>query len=135
MKIRNLLLSLFALIIVAPAWGGSPESIGWAGVTIELKGPDQSVAALAAKLEKDPVHKAASCGPAKAAEGATKTDCARADSGLMAYLSKNELATVQWSISSSDAGGRCPVGCVYMHCPPPTGPVVCCNTATYKACS
>lgn len=128
MKTRNLLLSLFALIVVAPAWGGSTESIGWAGVTIELKGPDQSVAALAAKLEKDPAHKAASCGSAKAAGGTTKIDCARADSGLMAFLSKNELATVQWSISSSVAGDRpCPAGCALMPCP---STVKCCTIAT-----
>ena len=28
----------------------------------------------------------------------------------------------------------CPTGCVMMHCPPPGGPIECCNTATYTPC-
>lgn len=135
---KKLLLCFLALIVVAPAWGGSAVLASWAGVAIEFKGPAESVSALVAKLEKDPVHKAAACGPARTAEGATKIDCDKADTGLMAFLGQNELATVQWSISSVAAGPKpCPgtPGCVVMRCPPPSGPNMCCHsTAPYAPC-
>lgn len=34
-----------------------------------------------------------------------------------------------------DYPGYCPTaGCVVMHCPPPNGPTMCCNTVTYRPC-
>lgn len=134
MKMKNLLLLLSALIVVAPAWeaGAAPLAVS---VTIELNNlTDQDdVSALVAKLEKNKVHKAAACGPANTTKGGTKIDCAKADSGLMTFLSKNAPPTVLWSITSL-IEKKCAVGCVLMKCPPPGGPVRCCNTATYQPC-
>lgn len=131
---KKLLLCLLALTAVAPAWGGSAVLASWAGVVVELKGANQDISALAAKLEKDRVYKAAACAPANIAGETAKIDCAKADSGLMAFLGKNAPATVQWSIASVAAENKCTPGCVSMKCPPPNGPLVCCNTATYQPC-
>jgi hypothetical protein len=40
-------------------------------------------------------------------------------------------------LMGKDAGAAvesCPAGCALMACPPPSGPVRCCNTTTLKAC-
>ena len=130
MKMKNQLLCLLALIVVAPAWGGPDTS-----VTIELNnlGKDNDVSTLVAKLEKDPVYKSAGCGPAEIVKATTKIKCAKADSKLMAFLDKNAPPTVAWDINDIQ-GGKCNVGCVTMHCPPPNGPITCCSTSTYQAC-
>ena len=44
------------------------------------------------------------------------------------------LTTEPGSILTRPAVGACPTGCTSMHCPPPAGPVECCNTTTYKPC-
>lgn len=127
---KNLLLSLLALIVVVPAWAGDAAPVSWAGVVIELKGPTESVSALVAKLKKAPAYKAAAC----EAVNESKFDCAKADSGLMAFLGKNAPASIQWSISSSAAEGKCLPGCAIMQCPPPGGPIRCCNLTTKMPC-
>lgn len=134
MKMKNLLLLLLALIVVAPAWGGTAKPLA-SSVTIELNNltDNDNVSALVAKLEKNAVHKAAACGPAKTTDATTKIDCAKADSGLMGFLSENAPPTVLWSITSL-IEKKCLPGCALMHCPPPNGATVCCNTTTLKAC-
>lgn len=131
---KNLLLFLLALIVAAPAWGGAANPLA-VSVTIELNNltDTDNVSALVAKLEKDAVHKAAACGTAKTTNGSTKIDCAKADSRLMGFLSKNAPPTVLWSITSL-IEKKCTPGCLLMKCPPPGGPLVCCNTTTYKPC-
>lgn len=131
---KKLLLCLLALIVVAPAWGSSAVLASWAGVIVELKGSNQDISALAAKLEKAPVYKAAACAPANIAGDAAKIDCAKADSGLMTFLGKNAPATVQWSISSAAVENKCLPGCTTMRCPPPGGPVMCCYMSNYTPC-
>ena len=131
MKMKNLLLFLLALIAVAPAWGDTAASASWAGVAIELKGSAKSVSALLADLEKEAVYKGAACTAAKKHGKTAKITCEKADSGLMDFLGKNAPATVQWSISSSAAGGRCTTGCALMACPIT---VVCCSITTHKPC-
>ncbi len=133
---KKLLLCLLALLVVAPAWGGTATFISWAGVAIELKGSAESVSTLVAGLEKEAVYKDAACStvPAKKSGKTARISCDKADSGLMDFLTKNAPATVQWSISSVPAVGKCLPGCATMHCPPPGGPVRCCNTTTYAAC-
>ena len=38
-------------------------------------------------------------------------------------------------IKDSKAGPMsCPAGCAFMNCPPPTGPLECCNMTTYQKC-
>lgn len=36
--------------------------------------------------------------------------------------------------AAADAPEGCPAGCQMMACPPPSGPVRCCNTKTYQPC-
>lgn len=131
---KKLLLCLLALTVVAPAWGDTAKFIA-PSVTIELNNltKNDDVSKLVAKLKEDAVYKAATCGPADATKGPTKIDCARADSGLMDFLSKNAPPTVLWSITSL-IEKKCAVGCSLMHCPPPGGPVVCCHTGPYTPC-
>lgn len=131
---KKLLLCLLALTVVAPAWGDTTKFLA-PSVTIELNNltKNDDVSKLVAKLKEDAVYQAAACVPAKATKATTKIDCARADSGLMDFLSKNAPPTVLWSITSL-IEKKCAVGCALMHCPPPGGPVVCCNTTTLKAC-
>lgn len=131
MKMKNLLLFFLALIVVVPAWGDTAAPVSWAGVVIELKGPAESVSALVAKLKEAPVYKAASCETASKLEATVTINCAKADNRLMAFLGKNAPATVQWSISSAAAGGKCTGNCILMPCPSAT---VCCNTTTHKPC-
>lgn len=130
---KNLLLFLLASIIVAPVWAKGAESLSL-GVVIELKGSSpEEIATLIAKLKKAPVYKAAAC----EAANESKIACAKADNRLMGFLSKNAPASVQWSISSADGARPCPgtTGCTIMHCPPPTGPIMCCHsTAPYGPC-
>lgn len=116
---------LLLLALIAPASGiAAPAApAGWAGVAIELKGSPEEVSALAAKLKKAPAYKAAAC----EAASESKINCAKADNRLMAFLSKNAPATVQWSISSIAAEPKCLPGCSLMHCPPPGGPIMCCT--------
>lgn len=131
---KKLLLCLLALIVVAPAWGGNAQPFA-DSVTIELNNltDKDDVSDLVKKLEQDAVYKAAACGPAKIVEATTKIKCAKANSKLMSFLDKNAPPTVVWNITSLQ-GGKCNAGCILMHCPPPSGPIVCCNTSTYKAC-
>lgn len=134
MKIENLVLLLSALIVVLPAWGenAAPPSLG---IAIEVKGKVEDVSALVVKLKKAPAYKAATCEAANKLEADVMIVCAKADGRLMAFLDKNAPGTVQWSISS--AGERpCPgtPGCAVMHCPPPGGPIMCCNQTTLQAC-
>lgn len=133
---KNLLLCLLALIVVAPAWGkgDAPLSLG---VVIELKGSTEEISALAAKLKKAPAYKAAACEAPNNLEASVKIVCAKADGRLMTFLDKNAPATVQWSISAGEGHRICPgtPGCQVMHCPPPNGPIMCCHsTAPYGAC-
>ena len=134
MKMKNLLLCLLALIVVAPAWGGPAKPLV-TSVTIELNNLTKTddVSVLVAKLEKDAVYKAAGCGTADTSKGPTKIDCAKGDSGLMGFLSKNAPPSVMWSVTSL-IERKCATGCSFMHCPPPSGPMVCCNTSTFQAC-
>jgi hypothetical protein len=133
---KNLLLLLLTLVAIAPAWGenAAPLSLG---VVIELKGPTEGVSDLVAKLKNAPVYKAAACETANKSEATVRIDCAKADSGLMVFLSKNAPPTVQWSISAAEGSRPCPgtPGCQVMHCPPPNGPLMCCHsTSPYGAC-
>jgi hypothetical protein len=132
---KKMMLVLLALIVV-PAWAAdvaaTPEA--QTRVNIELKGSAKSVQALVADMEKAAVYKEAICStkPAKKS-GKTIITCAKADSALMDFLSKNAPAKVQWSIS---VAASCATGCVLMNCPPPGGPLVCCKRTTsgYVAC-
>lgn len=129
---KNLLLSLLALIVVVPAWAGDAAPLSL-GIAIEFKGPSKDVADLVAKLKKDPVYKAATC----ESVNESKVACAKADGGLLAFLDKNAPAAVKWSISAADGTKPCPgtVGCKVMNCPPPGGPLRCCHTtAPFAAC-
>lgn len=133
---KNLLLCLLALFVVAPAWGGDAAPLSL-GVVIELKGPADGVSTLVAKLKKIPAYKAAACEAANNLEATVKIACAKADGRLMVFLDKNAPATVQWNISSSSGGKPCPgtAGCKVMNCPPPGGPSMCCHmTAPYAPC-
>jgi len=146
---KNMLLILLALIVMpvaVPVWAGdaaiapstpkpSAQTMRAApdtqtSVVIELKGSPKSTSALLANLEKDAVYKEAVCSTTKKSEKTAEIKCAKADSGLMAFLSKNAQA-VHWSISEEPG---CPTGCSLMHCPPPNGPIVCCNQTTYIPC-
>lgn len=127
MKLKNLLLCLLALLVVSPAWAGDAAPVSWAGVVIELKGPTESVSALVAELKKTKAYKAAACD----VSSELKIECAKADSGLLAFLGKKAPATVQWSISSAPVEGKCTTGCALMACP---STVMCCNTTTHKPC-
>lgn len=124
---KNLLLCLLALTVAVPAWAGSTS---WVGVDIELKGPPESVSVLVANLKKQKVFKAASC----EISNESKISCAMADSRLMAFLGKNASVTTQWSISSSPIQNKCVPGCRTMRCPPPNGPMTCCNVFTLQVC-
>ena len=141
MKMKNLLLLLSALVVV-PAWAADPApapakpkpaakqaaSLSL-GVAIELKGSSEDVSALVAKLKNAPVYKAAAC----EIVSESKIACAKADGALMVFLDKNAPGAVQWTIISN-GGKPCPTGCQVMLCPPPNGPLVCCNPGTLKAC-
>ena len=152
---KNILLFLSALIVV-PAWAGDAEvapkssAMGMqtapgtqTAVNIELKGSAKSVGALVADLEKEAVYKDATCSskPAEKSGSIARITCAKADSALMTFLSKNAPAKVHWSISaaanqSASVAASCPSGCTLINCPPPSGPVQCCKkTSTgYHAC-
>lgn len=119
---KNLLMCLLALVVVAPAWGGEAAFVSL-GVAIEFKGPPKDVADLVAKLKKDPVYKAATC----ESVNESKVACAKADGGLLAFLDKNAPAAVKWSISAADGAKPCPAGCAAMPCP---SIVRCCTIAT-----
>lgn len=36
--------------------------------------------------------------------------------------------------AGTDAPTACPTGCALMNCPPPSGPIKCCNTTTLQPC-
>lgn len=128
---KKLLLSLLALIVVAPAWGAS------SGIAIEVKSEKaEEVSALVAKLKKAPAYKAAACNIANKLAEDVMIVCDKADGRLVTFLDKNAPVSVKWSISSA-TDRPCPgtPGCQIMHCPPPGGPTMCCHTtAPYGAC-
>lgn len=132
---RKLLLLLCALIFAAPAWAGDAVPVNETGVVIELKGSAKNLSALAADMEKDAVYKAAECSskPMKKSGKTAKITCAKADGALLAFLGKNAPANVHWSISAAANKGvsplGCPAGCSLMHCPPPSGPLLCCKNS------
>jgi len=130
------LLSLLFVLIVVPAWAGDETPVTQPGVSIELKGSIVNLSSLVTGLEKEAVYKEAGCASnseKKSAETAT-ISCAKAAGALLTFLSKNAHA-VHWSISAATTTPMgCAAGCAMMNCPPPTGPVVCCNTSTHKAC-
>jgi hypothetical protein len=128
---KKLLMFLLALIVVAPAWAKDDSALSSTGVVIKLKGSGESVSTLVADLKKQKVFKTAICGIVEESE----IYCGIADSGLMAFIGENAPAAVEWSISSTPPiHTLCVPGCRAMHCPPPGGPVTCCNTSTLQAC-
>lgn len=108
------------------------------GVSIKLNGPAKDIAALAADLEKDAVYNKAGCSSAPGKKSKTRAaiKCAKPDSALMEFLTKNAPAGVSWSISAAagEPVAACPSGCVLTNCPPPSGPIKCCNTTTFQPC-
>ena len=141
-------LPLLLALIVLPAWAGDVAPVAEKGVSIELKGASKNLSALMADLEKDAAYKEAACSgkPAKSGKAA-KITCGKADGALLVFLSKNAPANVRWTISAAatapatrapapaaSAPLSCPTGCAVMNCPPPSGPIVCCNTTTHQAC-
>ena len=66
--------------------------------------------------------------PTQAAPG-SKANCVQ-----LAFLSTkpSTKALPQSADGSSEPG--CPTGCMLMNCPPPSGPVQCCNTSTFQPC-
>ena len=130
------LLSLLFVLIVVPAWAGDETPVTQAGVSIELKGSIVNLSSLVSGLEKEAVYKEAGCASnseKKSAETAT-ISCVKAEGALLTYLSKN-AHSVHWSISATSPSSMgCAAGCQTMHCPPPSGALVCCNTTTHKAC-
>lgn len=131
---KKMLLCLLAFVFAVTAWEAGAKPLA-SSVTIELNNltDKDDVSDLVKKLEQEAVYKAAACGPANIVEATTKIDCVKGNSGLMSFLNKNAPRTVMWSIVSLREK-RCLAGCTLMHCPPPSGPVVCCNTSTYKPC-
>jgi len=116
------LLSLLALIAATGAASAYAENQGGAApaaqpvapaapaakpagakVVIALMGQPESVAALAAELEKDAAYKNAACAlPRKPGKGATMV-CANGDSALMALLLHSNAGKVRWTISGTAA--------------------------------
>ncbi len=133
------MLPFLLALIVAPAWAADEMPFPEAGVTIELKGESAKLSAVLGEIEKETVYKEAGCAtkPAKKAAKKASISCTKADGALLTLLSKN-AQTVRWSISGAAyraaAPMACPTGCVFMNCPPPAGPVRCCNTATHTPC-
>lgn len=141
---KNILLFLLTVIVV-PAWAEDVMSDTAAGVIIELKGSSQDISALTAKLEKETVYQDAVCSSQLARKSGKilKINCAKADSALMTFLSKNAPTKVHWSISVaaaklniSAAPVGCATGCQMLYCPPPSGPYECCKKTSsgYQAC-
>ena len=58
----------------------------------------------------------------------------KANCTQMAFLGKNLSAIVSPAAAGDSSEPGCPTGCVLMACPPPSGPVKCCNTTTYQPC-
>ncbi len=52
----------------------------------------------------------------------------------MAFLSKNFSAKTAPVAAGNSSEPGCPTGCVFMACPPPSGPAQCCNTSTFQPC-
>lgn len=150
---KNMLLILLALIVMPaaiPVWAGdvpiapatakpSMQTAPGAetSVVIEFKGSAQSTSALTANLERQAVYKDAICStaPVKKPGETAKITCIKADGALLAYLSRNAPADVQWSITRTPAtAAGCPAGCSLMNCPPPAGPMRCCRVPGYTPC-
>ena len=136
---KSILLFLSALIVM-PSWANdaammpsgnstaqakAPALDTATSVYIELKGPAKSLPALVADLEKTSVYQEAGCSsvPTRKPGKTAKIMCTKADSALMAMLSKTAPANVHWSISVA----ACPTGCKVFNCPPPSGPYTCCK--------
>lgn len=120
---KNKLLLLLALVAM-PAWAG--------GVDIQFKGKAKDVKSAVEQMQKDKSFQDAACTVSK-----NKVHCDQAAGALLEYLDAN--TALRWTISSSakmpmKSTATCPVGCLLMHCPPPGGSVVCCNTKTYAPC-
>lgn len=124
------ILLLLSVLIASPALAADT------GIVIDLKGPTKDVSSLVADLKKEAAYQDAGC--AAANKSGKKIQCARADGALLTFLSKNAPPKVIWHISAAPAtsvGGSCPPSpCSMMHCPPPTGPIKSCCTATYMPC-
>jgi len=145
----NTILPLLLALIVVPAWAGDVASapsmpkqkpmqtslVTETGVVIELKGSARNTSALVADLEKDAVYKEAAC--SKKPGKIVRISCAKADSALMAFLSKNAPANVHWRISTATSTRLstepvgCASGCVLAPCPTT---VVCCSITTHQPC-
>lgn len=107
----------------------------------ECSGMTKDVEALDA-LDRDMMVMRAKDMPLKKLrEQQTETDPPRKYSGLTsaARLAKFKRLVVAYfkptHKSPPSCSDCCPsAGCVMMHCPPPGGPMACCNTITYKPC-
>lgn len=75
-----------------------------------------------------------SAAPAATAEaGAKATPEATAKEAKKAKKTKKAKKAKQETAAEAAPLG-CPTGCALMACPPPSGPVRCCNTTTHQAC-
>jgi len=99
-------LMLLAAFISLPAWAG--EAV--APVTATPKATPEATA-----VTPEATAKKAKTKKAKSKKGTAKKATPAATS-----------AAVSQSI--------CPPGCAMMNCPPPSGPIKCCNTTTHNAC-
>ncbi len=141
-------LTLLLALLVLPAW--AVDTAAERGMNIELSGPAKSVAALVADLERNAAYPEAGCTARSKVGKTAKIVCTKANGALLTVLN-GAPANVRWSISSAnkvqpvgattatavapvDTAEGCAAGCATMRCPPPNGPVMCCNIKTYQAC-
>jgi hypothetical protein len=120
---KKLVLTL--LILTSAAYAAEPVPAKHASAFVQLKGSHKTIRGELEQMQKDDAYKAAVCTPYKIGKSGSVSglSCDKPDSALMDMLNRHASSGMQWTLTASS----CAVGCTLMHCPYPTGPIVCCN--------
>jgi hypothetical protein len=118
-------LVLLWIATVAAAYAETPPPVKHASAFIQFKGTPKKVRSLLDQLAGDDAYKAAECKPMKTGKtGAVLgLSCDKPGSALMDMLDQHAPSGVTWTLSARG----CAAGCGMMHCPMPSGPILCCK--------
>jgi hypothetical protein len=106
------------------------QAIGQETYTLyQFKGRSKAVALLNKRIKADSRFKEQGCEDIGKHE--SRYVCKKNDANTQILFQASVTSGVQLDALTT----ACPTGCVYTHCPPPSGPYRCCNTTTYQPCT
>lgn len=99
----------------------------------QFKGSSKALSTLDKKIRADERFKQQGCEkitPSRA-KNTPSYVCKQNDANTLSLFGSG----VQSGVELNSTMAVCPTGCLYLRCPPPSGPYKCCNTTTFQPCT